>query len=297
MASRRSSVVASLAAGQAVGFVAAVALLAGSSEAMPAPVALAWAVLAGASGVGGVGAFYLALSRATMGIVAPLTALIGAAVPAVIGIVAGEEVGGLRLVGLGVALAAVVLISLSGDRPGEVDTRARAARARDTDAVGGTERPFRAGARPSRGDAVLIVLAGLGFAGFFLGMDRAAAEGAESWWPILMVRMAGLSVVAVFVLSLVARRRPLDLRVSRRVLPIYLVAGAGDLGGNVFFLFADAAGSLPVAVVVSSLYPVVTALLARSILAERLTRPQLAGVAAAVLGVGLIAVGGTDPAV
>ncbi|MBA3852489.1 MAG: EamA family transporter, partial [Chloroflexi bacterium] len=68
-------------------------------------------------------------------------------------------------------------------------------------------------------------------------------------------------------------------------------SGLGDLGGNLFFLLANAAGSLAVAVVLSSLYPVVTALLARVFLHERLSRLRLLGVSAAIGGVLLIAVG------
>jgi drug/metabolite transporter (DMT)-like permease len=182
------------------------------------------------------------------------------------------------------ALAAVVLISLpgGGDAPSTTASTSRMDAGLAASARG----------RPSASELLLILVAGLGFAGFFLGLDAAHAVGGATWWPILVVRVAGIVVVAVAAAVLLARRRLPGLRAPRRVWPLFVVAGSGDLGGNLFFLAARGAGSLPVAVVVSSLYPVVTALLARFLVGERLTQPQLVGVAAAVVGVMLIAAGG-----
>jgi drug/metabolite transporter (DMT)-like permease len=78
--------------------------------------------------------------------------------------------------------------------------------------------------------------------------------------------MAGLSLVAVF-----------------------LVAGLGDLGGNVFFVLAKHAGAFSVAVVLSSLYPVITAIIARFVLNERMRPLQVAGVALAAVSLPLLA--------
>ena len=75
------------------------------------------------------------------------------------------------------------------------------------------------------------------------------------------------------------------------VLPLFLVAGLGDQGGNVFFIFANQHDALSVAVVMSSLYPVVTALWAAFLLHERLSRLQVTGVGLAAVAAGLIALG------
>ena len=74
-------------------------------------------------------------------------------------------------------------------------------------------------------------------------------------------------------------------------MPLFLIAGVGDQGGNVFFLFANQNDALSVAVVMSSLYPVVTALWAALLLHERLSRLQVTGVALAAVAAGLIALG------
>jgi len=149
----------------------------------------------------------------------------------------------------------------------------------------------------ARSELLLILLSGLGFAGFYLFIDQSRANGGETWWPILIVRLAGLSIVLAGLVGLIVRSaargrgdRP-SLRVPLTLLPLLVLSGLGDLGGNLFFLLANAAGSLAVAVVLSSLYPVVTALLARVFLHERLSRLRLLGVSAAIGGVLLIAVG------
>jgi drug/metabolite transporter (DMT)-like permease len=72
---------------------------------------------------------------------------------------------------------------------------------------------------------------------------------------------------------------------------LLLAAGLGDLGGNGFFALARGADLLSVAVVLSSLYPVVTTILAAALLHERMRPPQVAGAALAVLAVVLIGIG------
>ncbi|MDP8905630.1 MAG: hypothetical protein M3N29_10045, partial [Chloroflexota bacterium] len=146
-------------------------MLAGSSEAAPPASALLWAALAGAAGVGGLVCFYLALSRGTMGLIAPLAAVIGAGLPALVSIVTGERLAELRLAGIVSALVAVVIISMPAGSPSSSEAAAR---------------------RIDRRDFPLVVLAGLGFAGFYLFLDASAAAGGETWWPLLLVRLIGL---------------------------------------------------------------------------------------------------------
>jgi drug/metabolite transporter (DMT)-like permease len=280
-------VLAAITASQGIGLAATAVILAASGEVMPGVEAVGWSAAAGLSGVVGLGCFYLALARGTMGLVAPLAGLIGAALPALVAIIAGEDVGPVRLAGIVIALIAVVLISL----PSASQTPRQ-----------------RQQARIDLRELPLVISAGLGFAFFFLLLDRAAAEGAQTWWPLLFVRLVGLAAVLVVICGLLARGRhePLARRAGRLfglprlralslsvvgVLPLFALAGAGDIGGNVFFLLANQADSLPVAVVLSSLYPIVTTLLAAGFLRERLGRVQLVGIVLAVIGVTLIGLG------
>jgi drug/metabolite transporter (DMT)-like permease len=251
-------------------------------EPMPALGPLVWAGAGGIGGLVGLAGLYLALSRGTMGLVAPATALIAAALPAVVGLVRGDAASPLLLVGMVAGLAAVVLISIP-------EPSAEASVALPAGA------PARAAAtRTGMGDWALIVVAGLGFASFYLGLDRAHAEGGGVWWSLLAVRIAALSVAVAVTATLVAVRRAPPLAVAASVLPMAVLGALGDSGGNLFYVLARAETSLSIAVVLGSLYPVSTALLARFVLHERLSPIRLAGVALAVMGVALIGLGALD---
>jgi drug/metabolite transporter (DMT)-like permease len=256
---------------QFVGLLLAGVLLILSREALPGGEALAWGAAAGVSGAFGIGCFYLALSRGTMGLVAPVTALLAAAWPAAIVMLTGGSVGTLALVGMAAALASVVLISLPDRR------------------VGTPTMPTYHGSR--RREWLLILGASLGFGGFFLLINASHDAGGAIWWPLFMVKLGGVLTVVVAALVLTPLGRFPGIKLGRAVLLVGAVAGVGDLGGNLFFLLASAEGELAIVIVLTSLYPIVTAIMARLFLHERLSPVRLLGVAAAVLGVTLIGLG------
>lgn len=276
-------------ASQGIGFGMTTGMLLFADDPAPPSDAALWALGAGAAGVLGLGAFYLALSRGTMGLIAPLTALIGAGVPAVVGIAAGETVGPLSMIGILVALVAVVLISLPGGENGAAERRAL---------------------RIDLRDLPLVLVSGLGFAAFFVLLDRADSAGGGIWWSLFYVRLIGLAIIASAVAFAIARtsghglpaRASRALRLARlrdvpggpvAVVFLFALAGTGDFGGNAFFFLANELDSLPVAAVLSSLYPVVTTAFAAALLHERLRPIQLLGVVLAVAGVALIGAGDT----
>ena len=224
-------------------------------ETVPAPLGLAWAGAAGVSGVIGVVAFYRALAVGAMGLVAPLAALIGAGMPLIAGLLPGDQPMVTDMAGIGVALLAVVLVS----RPAE------------DQGLG-------------RGGLWLAVISGVGFGGYFICMDQAASAGAETWWPIVASRLVAtmLAVAA----ALVLRRLGAVRREASRLM---VGAGIADVGGNAFFLMANAQGSVGIAAVIASQYPAVTVVLARLVLGERLARIHVAGIVLAFVGIVLIA--------
>jgi drug/metabolite transporter (DMT)-like permease len=268
---RLSNNVSAVLLGQGVGLLLAAMLLIPAEEALPSSEAVAWALIAGASGVFGLAFFYLALSRGTMGLVAPLTALLAAVIPAVAGLWRGDDPGTLELVGMLTALAAIVLISLPDRRLG-----------------GPTLATFH-GSRAREG--LLILLAACGFAGFFLCLDAARAAGGETWWPLFLVKVGGVGCMGLLAVGALLIGRRLAVRVGRAALMTGAAAGIADFAGNLFFVLASRDAELSVVVVLSSLYPIGTALLARLLLHERLGPARLAGVGLAVAGVVLIGLG------
>ena len=270
-------------ASQGIGFVATTLILVFTAEPISSSDSLVWAAFAGVSGVAGLFFFYLALARGTMGIVAPLAALIGAGLPVLLAIVGGESVALPRLLGIALALVAVVLISLPARSRGASERRA---------------------VKLDIAELPIVLLSGLGFAGFFIGIDRATSSGGM-WWPLTVVRVCGIAMVvggiafAAWRLGAGTWRGRFGnvlgvdrFRASGRTfvgaLPLFLIAGAGDMGGNAFFVLARGADAFSVAVVLASLYPIVTTVLAAIVLHERLRPVQLAGVALATLSVPLL---------
>jgi drug/metabolite transporter (DMT)-like permease len=256
---------------QGVGLLVAGALLALSGEQLPGGEALVWAAGAGVAGAFGLGCFYLALSRGTMGLVAPLTALLAAAWPAAISLARGDQVTALALVGMVAALVAVVLISMPDRR------------------IGTPVMPTYHGSR--RREWALILGASLGFGGFFLLIDASHDAGGAVWWPLFVIKLAGVAAVVMAALVLAPMGRFPGLKIGAAALLMGALAGVGDLGGNLFFVLASDEGELAVVVVLTSLYPVGTVILARMFLHERLSPLRLAGVGLAVVGVVLIGLG------
>jgi drug/metabolite transporter (DMT)-like permease len=274
LATRRVPVLVSVLAVQAIGTLLALMFVLASGEAASGEGSLAWAAAGGLGGLLGVTALYLALSRGTMGLIAPLSGVIAAAVPVMVSVARGNPLHPAAMLGMLLALAAVVAVAMPAS--GDAAATGRHPQTR--------ERLVEWG---------LAAVAGIGFAGYFLGVDRAHTEGAGTWWTLLMARGTGFVVIMMFVVVLAATRRLPSFQGAARAAPVLTLSAVGDLGGNLFYVLALGQTTLAVAVVLSSLYPVMTALLARMFLGERLTRTALVGVALAVGGVVLIGIGST----
>ena len=227
----------------------------------PAPsVSELWpAAAGGVAGVVALAAFYRGLAIGTMSIVAPISAT-GAVVPIAVGLATGERLDAAEAMGIVLAVAGVVLASREAAPEGSPATGV------------------------ARRSVLLALVAALGFGTFFVGMDAAADAGV--FWALLTARSASFPML----LAVVAVTRP---RFPGRpaALAGLAVIGLLDLGANVLYAAASTQGLLSIAAVTSSLYPVVTILLAHSILGERIRPVQRVGVVAALVGVVLIASG------
>jgi drug/metabolite transporter (DMT)-like permease len=219
------------------------------------------AVLAGVIGMVALGAFYRALATGTMGVVAPIAAL-GAFVPVAVGLARGESPSTLQVVGIVVAVAGVVLAS-----------------GPELDAGPGGIAPL-----------LLALVAAVGFGTVVVLI----ADGAESSVLMTLLTMRLTSVLLLTALLLaVARRRGAELGVRRRDLPLVAAVGIGDVSANGAYAVATSLDDALVSVtgVLASVYPVVTVLLARQLLGERLRPVQTVGSLAALAGVALLATG------
>ena len=251
----RVSLVAQLAAG--TGTVLASLVVGGR----PSGVSLAWGALSGLGGGLGTLALYRGLARGRMNVVAPLSGVLAAALPALFGLLLGERPGPAAMAGLGLALPAVWLTARTEEPTGPDSARA------SSGALDG-------------------VLAGLGFAVLFIGLQRAGRG--EGLWPTAASQLvAALPMLALHARSL---RRPAGQEDAwLRFGPI--LAGALVALAAICFFLGTQRGLLTVVAVLTSLYPAVTVALARWVLAERIGRWQGVGLALAGASVALISSG------
>jgi len=252
-ATRRAQVLSVVLGAYAVGLCTLIVLALIWTEPFPAALDLMWGSVAGVAGAVGLVAFYQALAVGRMGVVAPIAAMLSAAIPVLFGAVIEGLPRPLQLIGFVLAFIAVGLISGLGVVKG---------------------RPKGLG---------LALLAGVGFGSFFILISR-VSQG-SIFWPLAAARFSSL----LFLLAVVLIRCQSVLP-GRSVWPVVFLAGALDVVGNVFFVLATHTGRLDVAAILSSLYPAVTVLLATFILKERVTRLQTIGIFVALVAIPLISV-------
>src|SRR5262245_42704025 len=195
-----------------------------------------------------------------MSIVAPVSAC-GAVVPVALSFLLGRAPSTIAKAGMAAAMLGVVLVSLPSE-------------------------PRRRGAGPG-GPALLLALgAATGFGLFLVLLDRGSASGTHPLWVVGGARVGSLTTLGLIAL---AGRRPVPWP-GLAFGPIALV-GIADTTANVLFTYATVGGNIGVVAVLGSLYPLATVALAGLVLGERLARVQALGVAAALGGVALIALG------
>ena len=230
----------------------------GQGGPFPDRISILWAIAAGSIGGFALAIFYRALASGHMGLSAPIAALIGAAIPTMVDIALEGAPGKWSIAGFALAIVAIWLIS----------------------------RPEQQGENDHSGHpkgVAAAALAGVGFAGFYLCIHQ--ASGSPTW-------VAAISRIGSFTSTAIAvavTRAP--LRLDRTPAVLGAVAGFFDVSASAMFIFASQHGRLDEAVVITSLYPAVTVLLARMILKEHFTRWRLVGLLAALAAVPLIAGG------
>jgi len=220
----------------------------------PAGWGVLYAVAAALGGMLGLFAYYRGMLAGAMSVVAPIAG-ISAVIPVIFGIATGDNPSAPQIGGIACALVGVALASVE----------------------------HHEGRRRIAAGVGLALLAAAGFGFYFPWMHEAGKV--DFWWASLVFRTTALVLVA----SIVAVRRP-PLAIGARYVAIGCAVGVVDTFGNLFFAASSAHGLVSLTAVLASLYPVMTVVLAASLLRERIAPLQRAGIVLTLAGVVLISV-------
>lgn len=255
---KRHTLVAVLVISQLAALTACVAYAVADGSAPLSAPDTAIALLAGAGNAGGLIGFYKAAELGPLSVAAPIGAL-GAIVPVAWGLLSGEALGALEAVGLVLAIGGAAL----------------AARV-----VAGEERVY-----PDPRASVLWACASAVAFGVFLTALPEVSDESRSW-ALLDARIALVALVLLW-----AGPRIVEIRLAAGTTALATLAVPGLLlvAGTVLYTVAADEGKLSIVSVLGSLFPVFTVGLSVFILGERLSAAQSAGVAAALVGIVLIA--------
>jgi drug/metabolite transporter (DMT)-like permease len=251
LAARRSNPFLAVLLSYSVGLTMLILVAFAREEKLTTLADLAWGAMAGLCGMVGVGCLYRGFYIGRMGIVAPISGVLATALPVIFEAFAKGLPQVLKLVGFGVAILGIWLLS----------------------------RPEPLGRHPQ--GLGMAVLAGLGFGCFFISLGQVGTNAV--FWPLVAGRAA--AVIVMFAFALVTRRK---VNLTRSPLRLLLLAGVLDVSGNLFFLLGIQNGRLDTTAVLGSLYPAVTAVIAWWTIKERMTRLQVLGICAAILAIVLI---------
>jgi drug/metabolite transporter (DMT)-like permease len=237
-----------------IGGVASLAVAVAIRGQGPAGWGVLYAIGASFGGMLGLYAYYRGMNTGTMSVVAPIAG-VSAVIPVIFGIATGDHPSVPQVAGIAAALAGVGLASIE----------------------------HHEGRRRVAAGVGLALFAACGFGFYFPWMH--AAGKVEFWWASAVFRTTALLLVATAVTS-----RRIDVRLSPRLAAIAVGAGIVDTVGNVCFAASSQHGLVSLTAVLASLYPIVTVLLAASLLHERVAPLQRTGIALTLAGVVLIGV-------
>jgi drug/metabolite transporter (DMT)-like permease len=247
-------VLAVLVISEAVGLPLLLAMALAQGESLPSAGALAWSIAAGVFGLIAVGTLYRALAHGNIAVAAPITGIIGAAIPVAFSVVVDGAPRATQIAGCALGLAGVWLVTRSGERGGGL------------------------------AGAGLAAVAGVGFGVYFICFKQAGSE--STFTPILIAR----TITFVGVLPLALLRGVLPQTDWRALSPLAAASGVLDTLANAAFVVASQSGRLALVAVLGSLYPAMTVLLARLVLRERTTRTQNIGLGVVVAAIACMVV-------
>jgi drug/metabolite transporter (DMT)-like permease len=256
LAARKAGAYRSVFYGEVVGVLVLLVLVVFAGEPLSNSRTWFMSMFAGALGSIGLLLLYHSMTLGLMSIAAPVSALLAAALPVVVGIFTEGLPEFLTVLGFGFALFAVWMVS-QGEN-GVTNIFAHLA------------------------DLKLPLLAGIGFGSYFVFMHEATRNGGIIW-PMVASRAGGMLLVIGYLLM-----TRTSWKVDSSAWPLIFLNGVLDICGNAFFILAGQSGRLDVAAVLSALFPGATVLLAWIFLRERLMRNQWIGIFSALTAIVLM---------
>ncbi len=262
LAARRSPIIPLMIMVYSIGAVLMVAVVSFLRQPV-AWVGLGWGAAAGVAGGFGLGLLYRGLAVGVMSVVAPVTAVVGAAIPVLFGLLLGDRLTFVPLTGALLGMVAIVLLAAlpPGARP--ITHRA---------------------SPPARQSQLLAIGAGVAIGCYFVLLSR--AEASTGLWPVVSSQMS-----ALFVFALLGVATRASLFPPRHAVKLVAVTATLNLGGTIVLFWALSLGPLGPVSVVTSLYPAATIAMATVLLHERLSRRQGTGLVLAALATSLMVTG------
>ena len=259
IASRKTGAYRAVVYSEVIGVVFLFLIVGISGESVPNLKVWLLSMVAGAIGTFGLILLYQAMTTGLMSVAAPVSALLAASLPVLVGIFKEGFPKTPTIFGFGFALFAIWMISQS--KGGVTDIVAHLS------------------------ELKLPLLAGIGFGSYFILMHEATSTGATIW-PMVASRFGGMLLISAYMLITHVSWKVEDTSAW----PMLTLNGILDVSGNVFFILAGQAGRLDVAAVLSSLFPGATVVLAWIFLKERLSRHQWIGIVSALVAIVLMTI-------
>jgi len=253
LATKRTALFAVVVFSQLTGLILVLLALPVLPRSSPAAVDIAWGSAAGLAGGIGVALLYRALSVGVMSVIAPVTAVCAVLIPLIVGVSLGERPTARAMLGVILAIVAIVLISQTGEKH----------------AAAGVP---------------IAIASGIAIGMFLVFLGRTGSSA--GLWPLIASRAVSVTFFAVP--GLLTRKKIVP---NRAAMSIVIGGGALDMVANVLYLLAVRRGLLSIVATLTSLYPTSTIILARIVLHERLRALQQVGVACAALAIVLIVSG------
>lgn len=259
LASRKTGAYRAVFYSEVIGIIFLLIIVKISGESLPNQRVWLLAMLAGALGTVGLILLYHSMTLGLMSIATPVSALLAASLPVLVGIFKEGIPQLLTVIGFGFALFAVWMISQGENGVTNILVHLS--------------------------DLKLPLLAGIGFGSYFVLMHEATSTGATIW-PMVASRSGGTILITAYMLITRASWKVDDTSAW----PMITINGILDISGNVFFILAGQSGRMDVAAVLSSLFPGTTVMLAWIFLKERLTLNQWIGIASAMAAIVLMTI-------